>query len=174
MIGRVSLPEAARGVSGGAWQALTVRARWIHITESLLADWETPTPRGEIGASFDVSTGICKMTAPSGTVGRIGIPKVEKTITAISINGTVAWDGTYHAVTGIGSASQDPEFIYLTAVQPGTYTMAVSYSGKTPVYDEPPETYAAQFIRLDSTTSGNWGGVYGRDPTFRINRGPVL
>ena len=99
---------------------------------------KTPTPFGEIIASCDVSTGICKVTTPAGTVGRIGIPKVEKTITAISINGTVAWDSTYHIVTGIGSASQDSEFVYFTAVQPGTYTMVVSYRGNTPVYHEPP------------------------------------
>ena len=135
-----------------------------HLGRSLTSvSGKTPTPHGEISASFNVSTGICKVTAPAGTVGRIGIPKVEKTITAISINGTVAWDGTGHPVTGIGSASQDSEFVYFTAVQPGIYTMVVSYRGNTPVYHEPPETYAAQFIKLDSTTSGNWGGVYGKD-----------
>ena len=135
-----------------------------HLGRSLTSvSGKTPTPHGEISASFNVSTGICRVTAPAGTVGRIGIPKVEKTITAISINGTVAWDGTGHPVTGIGSASQDSEFVYFTPVQPGTYTMVVSYRGNTPVYHEPPETYAAQFIKLDSTTSGNWGGVYGKD-----------
>jgi len=135
-----------------------------HLGRSLTSvSGKTPTPHGEISASFNVSTGICRVTAPAGTVGRIGIPKVEKIITAISINGTVAWDGTCHPVTGIGSASQDSEFVYFTAVQPGTYTMVVSYRGNTPVYHEPPETYAAQFIKLDSTTSGNWGGVYGKD-----------
>ena len=103
------------------------------------------------------------MSAPVGTIGKIGIPKVEKTIAAISINGTVAWNGTFHAVTGIGSASQDSEFIYFAAVQPGIYSMEVSYNGNTPVYCEPPETYAAKFVKLDSTTSGNWGGVYGKD-----------
>ena len=135
-----------------------------HLGRSLTSvSGKTPTPHGEISASFNVSTGICRVTAPAGTVGRIGIPKVEKIITAISINGTVAWDGTGHPVTGIGSASQDSEFVYFTPVQPGTYTMVVSYRGNTPVYHEPPETYAAQFIKLDSTTSGNWGGVYGKD-----------
>ena len=135
-----------------------------HLGRSLTnVSGKTPTPHGEISASFDVATGRCKVTAPAGTVGRIGIPKVEKTITAISINGTVAWDGTAHPVTGIGSASQDSEFIYFSAVQPGSYTMEVSYSGNTPVYREPPETYAGRFIKLDSTTSGNWGGVYGKD-----------
>ncbi len=124
---------------------------------------KTPTPHGEISASFDVNTGTCKVTAPAGTVGRIGIPKVEKTISAIAVNGTKAWDGVYHAVTGIGSASQDSEFVYLSSVQPGTYSIEVSYSGNTPEYKEPPEKYAAQFIKQDKTTGGDWGGVYGKD-----------
>jgi hypothetical protein len=124
---------------------------------------KTPTPHGEISASFDVNTGKCKVTAPAGTVGRIGIPKVEKTIAAIAVNGTKAWDGVYHAVTGIGSASQDSEFVYLSSVQPGTYSIEVSYSGNTPEYKEPPEKYAAQFIKQDKTTGGDWGGVYGKD-----------
>ena len=33
----------------------------------------------------------------------------------------------------------------------------------TPAYQEPPEEYAARFIKEDTTTSGNWGGVYGKD-----------
>ena len=135
-----------------------------HLGRSLTrVSGKTPTPHGEIGASFDVTTGRCKVTAPAGTVGRIGIPKVEKAITAISINGTLAWDGTFHPVTGTGSVSQDSEFVYFCAVQPGDYTFEVSYSGNTPVYREPPETYAGRFIQLDATTCGNWGGVYGKD-----------
>jgi len=124
---------------------------------------KTPTPHGEISASFDVNTGKCKVTAPAGTVGRIGVPKVEKTISAIAVNGTKAWDGVYHAVTGIGSASQDSEFVYFSSVQPGTYSIEVSYSGNTPEYNEPPEKYAAQSLKQDKTTGGDWGGVYGKD-----------
>ena len=130
---------------------------------------KTPTPHGEISASFDVNTGKCKVTAPAGTVGRIGIPKVEKTISSIAVNGTKAWDGVYHAVTGIGSASQDSEFVYLSSVQPGTYSIEVSYSGNTPAYKEPPEKYAAQFVKQDKTTGGDWGGVYGKDGYILCN-----
>jgi hypothetical protein len=123
----------------------------------------TPTPFGEIRASFDVASGACSVTAPARTVGRIGIPKVEKTITRITVNGKLAWDGKYHPVAGLGGASQDSGFVYFTAVQPGKYAMSVAYRGTTPVYQEPPEVYAARFIKQDTTTSGNWGGVYGKD-----------
>jgi hypothetical protein len=123
----------------------------------------TPTPSGNIQASFNVSNGLCTVSAPSGTVGTVGIPKVGKTINSISINGTLAWNGSFHSVSGIGGASNDNNFVYFTGVQPGTYSMSVSYSGSTPVYYEPPMRYAAEFIKKDTATSGNWGGVYGGD-----------
>ncbi len=124
---------------------------------------ETPTPAGNLSASFDFASGQCAVTAPAGTIGRIGIPKLEKTIASISINGKLAWDGSYHAVDGIGGASQDAQFVVFTGVQPGTYAISVAYSGKTPGYDEPAVKYAAEFLKQDTTTSGDWGGVYGKD-----------
>jgi alpha-L-rhamnosidase len=124
---------------------------------------QTPTPLGTIQASFNVSNGLCSVSAPAGTVGIVGIPLVGKHINSITINGTLAWDGTFHSVAGISGASNDTEFVYFTGVQPGTYSIAVAYSGSTPAYSVPPVQYAAQFIKSDSTTSGNWGGVYGKD-----------
>src|ERR1022692_408760 len=124
---------------------------------------QTPTPFGNIQASFNVSNGLCSVSAPAGTVGTVGVPKVEKTIDSITIDGTLAWDGVFHSVTGIGGASEDSEFVYFTGVQPGAYSLSVSYSGSTPAYCAPVPQYAAQFIKEDATTSGNWGGVYGKD-----------
>jgi len=124
---------------------------------------ETPTLQGAISASFDVSSGLCSVTAPAGTIGRIGVPKVEKTITRITINGKLAWDGAYHAVPGIGGAGQDAEFVYFTSVQPGAYSLSVAYSGSTPAYNEPPVRYAAKAVKADATIGGDWGGVYGKD-----------
>jgi len=124
---------------------------------------KTPTPRGAISASFNVSSGACTVSAPAGTVGRIGIPKVEKTITKITVNGKLAWDGLFRSVPGVGGANQDSDFVYLTNVQPGIYTIAVAYSGTTPSYIELPEIFPARFVGEDSKTSGNWGEVYGKD-----------
>jgi hypothetical protein len=39
----------------------------------------------------------------------------------------------------------------------------VSYSGATPSWSEPLESWPARFIGEDSTTSGNWGKVYGKE-----------
>jgi hypothetical protein len=135
-----------------------------HLGRSLSSvSGKTPTPFGDISASFNTTTGVCKIIAPSGTVGIFGIPKAEKNITSITINGITSWDNTFHATAGIGGATQDSAFVYFSAVQPGTYNIAVSYTGSTPVYSEPAEIYPAQVIKLDSTTGGNWGGVYGTE-----------
>lgn len=123
----------------------------------------TPTPFGPIRASFDTISGACEVSSPKGTLGRIGIPKVERTIQQITVNGKLAWDGKFHAVPGLGDASEDSQFVYFTSVRPGEYSLAVAYQGKTPAYEEPPEVYPARFVKTDAATSGNWGGVYGKD-----------
>jgi hypothetical protein len=123
----------------------------------------TPTPRGDIRVRFDVASGEGAVTAPVGTLGRIGVPKAGKAITRISVNGRLAWDGAFHPVPGLGGGAEDSEFVTFTSVRPGTYAFATSYRGETPAYREPPEEYAARFLKQDAATSGNWGGVYGRD-----------
>lgn len=123
----------------------------------------TPTPHGAIRASFDLTSGQCAVTAPPGTIGRIGIPKCGKTIASISINGKLAWDGTYHAVPGIAAATQNAEFVIFSDVQAGTHALTVTYTGTTPAYNEPPLKYAAESLKPDTTTGGDWGGVYGKD-----------
>ena len=66
-------------------------------------------------------------------------------------------------MAGVSGASEDSEFVYFTGVQPGTYSIAVSYTGSTPVYNPPAERYAATAMPEDSATRGNWGRVYGKD-----------
>ena len=124
---------------------------------------KTPTLKGDICASFDVSTGLCNISTPIGTVGRIGIPKDERNITSIKVNGKLAWDGTYYSVAGVGGASQDSQFVYFTGLLPGTYIINVIYQGNTPQYTELANFYPAHYIGMDSTTRGDWGGVYGKD-----------
>jgi alpha-L-rhamnosidase len=124
---------------------------------------KTPTPLGDIKASFNVKTGMCSLSTPKGTVGRIGIPKVEKNIRSIKVNGVLVWDGKYHPVAGFAGASQDAEFVYFTGIKPGAYQIKVVYSGNTPRYAEPVAVYPARYIGIDSTTSGDWGKVYGKD-----------
>jgi hypothetical protein len=125
---------------------------------------KTPTPFGDITVSFDVDSGNYSVTLPVGTTGRIGIPKNGKDISSVKINNETVWEDTFYSFNGIGNASQDDLFVYLTDVQPGTYPMTVAYSGASaPPYSEPTVIYPAECIGIDSTTGGNWGGVYGKD-----------
>ncbi len=141
-----------------------------HLGSSLTyVTGQTPTPLGNIQASFNVSNDVCSVSAPAGTVGTVGVPLVGKNINSISINGTLAWNGAFHPVAGISGATEDADFVYFSGVQPGTYSLSVSYSGSTPAYNEPATQYAARFVKEDSTTSGNWGGVYGKDGHILCN-----
>ena len=123
----------------------------------------TPTPLGDIRASFDTAAGRCAVEAPASTLGRIGIPKAENTISRIRVNGSLAWDGVFHAVPGIGGAVEEEEFVTFTGVRPGAYDLSVAYAGSTPPYREPPVAYAARFVKQDAATGGSWGGVYGTE-----------
>ena len=130
---------------------------------------ETPTPLGNIAANFDFKTGLCTVSAPEGTIGRIGIPKIERSIASITINGKLAWDGAYHAVDGILGANQDADFVYFTGVQPAKYAISINYTGKAPAYQEPALKYAAKVAKPDIVTGGNWGGIYGKDGHILCN-----
>ncbi|MSR63987.1 MAG: hypothetical protein EXS08_16305 [Planctomycetes bacterium] len=123
----------------------------------------TPTPAGEIRASFDLDTGAAQVHAPLGTLGRLCVPKAGRAITRISINGELAFDGQFHALRGIAGASEDPEFVNFDGLEPGEYSIATVYRGRVAAAAPPPELYAARLLKQDTTTGGDWGGVYGRD-----------
>ena len=123
----------------------------------------TPTLKGDISARFDVASGKCRVSVPAGVTARVGIPKVERTIKSIAINGVLAWDGKYHPAPNIGGASEDADFVYFTSVQPGNYEFLVSYQGTTPAAMDPVEVYPVKFVGEDAATQGNWGGKYGVD-----------
>lgn len=122
-----------------------------------------PTPEGTIRAEFDVSKGLASVQAPAGTTGRIGVPKAERTIESITINGKLAWDGAFRAVPGIGGAEANPDFVTFSDVRPGTYEMKVVYSGTAPTFADGPWIYPAKFVKEDRETGGDWGGKYGAD-----------
>ena len=121
------------------------------------------SPYGEISASFDVSTGICTLSSPPGTLGRIGIPKAGKIIDAITINGELAWSENSYAVSAYGDISEDENFVYINSIESGEYDIIASYRGTTPPFSEIAAPYPAEFLGIDSTTSGNWGERYGKD-----------
>lgn len=122
-----------------------------------------PTPFGIVAAGVNVATGKCSFSIPNGTVARIGIPKVGKTIKTIKVNDKLVWDGNYHPAQVINAVNEDSEFVYLTGVQAGSYKVDVVYSGKTPQFIDVKKHYIAGSVKIDSTTNGNWGGKYGKD-----------
>lgn len=125
---------------------------------------QVQTPEGMIVARFNTANGKCSLSAPPGTMGEFCIPKVEKTIRSIRINGMLAWDkGHSHVVPGIGEIRDDVDCIRLTGVQPGNYALEISYRGKTPAPHELAWEYPIKQVKPDATTKGNWGGKYGRD-----------
>ncbi len=123
----------------------------------------TPTPFGDLSVNFDLVSGKCNVSTPTGTTGRIGIPKVERSIKTITINGELAWDGAFSQVPGIAGAWEDSDFVYFDSVEAGNYDIVFEYDGSTSFYVEPHVQYKADFILEDSITSGSWGGVYGKD-----------
>ena len=127
------------------------------------------SPKGEIEAAFDLGAGTGMVRIPLDTKARIGFPKAGRSVGAISVNGTLVWDGVFHPVQGIGSASEDADFVYFIDVQPGTYAFLADLSGAVPPYVDPPLFYAASFLGVDAETSGNWGGIYGKDGYILFN-----
>ncbi len=123
----------------------------------------TPTPRGPVSAMCDVNAGVSRVVLPAGVIGRIGIPKVERRITRIAINGALAWDGGFHPVAGIGGGSEDAEFVIFRGVPSGVYDFRVAYKGSTPAARETPLIFPVRCLGEDRRTQGNWGGMHGRD-----------
>ena len=105
---------------------------------------------------------------PDGVTARVGIPALERTIDAISINGRRA---SPIPVIGFGTDQQGDRVyqkgdrVYFTDVGPGHYTFDIRYSGTTPAYAPQPLVYPdpVKALDQDDATSGNWGGVYGKD-----------
>ena len=125
---------------------------------------QVQTPHGLIAATVDTATGICTFIAPEGTEGDFFIPKVEKTIDSVRINGALAWSGKVdRTVAGVGEIQNEADYIRLGRVRPGTYAIEVVYSGATPAALHRAWGYAVNDITQDSTTHGRWGGKYGRD-----------
>lgn len=112
----------------------------------------TPTPYGNIEASFNTETGECSVVVPEGTTAQVGIPKTEKTITGITMNGVVQ-----------DLSNQDESFVLISGLTAGTYQFRVSYEGQTPAYVQPAYEYDAQYVGEDAQTQGSWGGVYGSE-----------
>ena len=122
-----------------------------------------PTPHGAVHFSFDQSSGRGEAILPPHVKCRIGIPGVERVIHKVVLNGSLLWDGELHKNDDVGGAVINANYLYLNDVRSGHYIFAVSYGSKTSSFTQEPLIYPLAYAREDAETSGNWGGIYGRD-----------
>ncbi len=108
-----------------------------------------------------------------------GLPAVEgagnavisttRSLTILRMGGR-SWRGmrmtfSFGANPGKASSGSKNDGVYFTGVAPGNYTFDIRYRGTTPAYAPQPLVYPdpVNALAQDDTTSGNWGGVYGKD-----------
>jgi alpha-L-rhamnosidase len=122
-----------------------------------------PTPLGPVSFAFDQHLGRGSATIPPNALARIGIPASHQTLHKVYVQGHLLWDGASHPTTGIERAEIEQDFLYLHNVQPGYYEFSVSYHAHPAAFTPEPLVYPTPSAKEDALTSGNWGGVYGRD-----------
>jgi hypothetical protein len=94
-------------------------------------------PQGAVNASWSrnpsAGTYTARLTSPSGTTGRIGVPKFGSSSVTVTVNGAVVWSGgAFSPRPGIGGGTQDDTYIYLTGVTPGGYDISATGLGNPP------------------------------------------
>jgi len=129
---------------------------------------KVPTPKGVIEIAFDVTEGSAHVTLPTGVKSTIGIPKVEKEISSIRLNGTSVWPRTTLGPPEY-MVQEENEFIVFNELKDGTYHFEIDYQGETPEFIESEWVYPATFIGQDSVTEGDWKSRYGKDGYMLFN-----
>lgn len=142
-----SFMSLAHGWSSGPTSALTFHVlgtapetqvgqyRFVpHPGDLTSAEGRITLPQGQLNAAWSRDPGAgtytARLTSPSGTTGRIGVPKLGGTNVSVSVNGGVVWSGnTFTPRPGIGGATQDDNYVYLTGVTPGTYDVSATGLG---------------------------------------------
>ncbi len=122
-----------------------------------------PTPTGKVSVRLDVRTGRGEVVVPAGSVGRVGIPSADRGIGSVRVDGRVARPGA-RPPAGVANVVQDGGTVVLEGVRPGRYRLEVEYRRPAPpAFEAGSLDYPMRFVGRDTTTSGDWGGVHGRD-----------
>jgi len=122
-----------------------------------------PTPHGIIQAEFDVSGGFARVDIPAGVKARVGIPKAERKIQSIHLNDKLVWENTARTADTRLEIMESEHYIFFPGMEAGDLRFTIEYIGDTPEYIESDWVYPAVFAGEDTTTHGNWGGVYGSE-----------
>lgn len=140
-----------------------------HLGRTLtMVEGKVPTPQGAIHVAFDVSKGSAHIIVPQGIKATVGIPKVEKEIISIQLNGKPVWQNKT-VVHPQNEIKETKEFILFSELEGGTYDFTVEYFGETPKYVESKWVFPATFISQDSLTQGEWSGRYGKEGYVMFN-----
>lgn len=140
-----------------------------HLGRTLtFVNGEMPTPKGNIQVYFDVAAGLGKVEIPQGIKAKIGIPKVEREIISIRLNGKPEWPNR-KADQAKNNLIETNEFIIFSELAGGTYNFKIEYRGSAPEFEQSELEFPASFIKQDSLTQGCWNGRYGKDGYILFN-----
>jgi hypothetical protein len=124
-----------------------------------------PTLNGVIAASFDLLSGEGSLTAPSGTVATVAIPKAGRKIAK------VAFEGNSRKKQKPSLTGEDDDYLYYNGFEAGAYKIKVHYKSTMPVSTIEPMNYDYNeaTVTVDARTQGNWKGKYGTKGYMLIN-----
>ncbi|MFD8814623.1 alpha-L-rhamnosidase [Streptomyces sp. NPDC059627] len=149
-------------VLGTAPESATGGYRFVpHPGDLTSAEGRITLSQGAVDASWSrdpaAGTYSAHLTSPSGTSGRIGVPKFGGGNVSVSVNGTVVWsNGSFTPASGITGASQDDTYVYLTGVAPGSYTVTATGLGNPAASADPATTGT---LRAGYTRCAGEGGT---------------
>ncbi|MFL5997992.1 MAG: MGH1-like glycoside hydrolase domain-containing protein [Streptomyces sp.] len=135
-------------VLGTAPESATGAYRFVpHPGDLTSAEGRITMPQGAVNAAWSrdpaAGTYTAHLTSPSGTTGRIGVPKFGGGNVSVSVNGNVVWsNGGFTPTSGITGASQDDTYVYLTGVAPGSYSVSATGLGNPSASADPATTGA--------------------------------
>ncbi|MGA6223722.1 MGH1-like glycoside hydrolase domain-containing protein [Streptomyces umbrinus] len=148
-------------VLGTAPESATGAYRFVpHPGDLTSAEGRITMPQGAVNANWSrdpaAGTYSAHLTSPSGTNGRIGVPKFGGGNVTVSVNGSVVWrNGTFAPTSGITGGSQDDTYVYLTGVAPGGYTVTATGLGNP----APPAEPGTGALRAGFTRCAGEGGT---------------
>ncbi|MEU9881840.1 MGH1-like glycoside hydrolase domain-containing protein [Streptomyces phaeochromogenes] len=148
-------------VLGTAPESATGAYRFVpHPGDLTSAEGRITMPQGAVNASWSrdpaAGTYSAHLTSPSGTTGRIGVPKFGGGNVTVSVNGNVVWrNGTFTPTSGITGGTQDDTYVYLTGVAPGGYTVTATGLGNP----APPAEPGTGALRAGFTRCAGEGGT---------------
>ncbi len=125
---------------------------------------EVPTPQGNIKTEIDTDKGTMDVFIPGNIQAVINLPKVERNIVSIGLNGKEIWKQGQITDPAFDNRIIEKEHsVEISEISAGTYRFNIEYTGKTPSYNEKEWIYPAEFVGTDSLTGGNFHGTYGQD-----------